>query len=169
LRRPDPRWGELFGPLPIAVLALWVVNDVYLKPAFHNFATGKLSDVAVCFVMPLFVSELLGLTLGLAPKRRLAAGAATTALLFTALEVVPAASALAVGLLRSLGPYLGLGRSFAMTSDWTDLACVPMVLLAYLYGLDSLTRPFSYRTYRTRRTQPDTPGPSRTVPSSRRK
>jgi hypothetical protein len=135
LRRPDPRWGELFGPLPVALLALWVVNDVYLKPAFHNFVTGKLSDVAVCFVMPLFVSELLGLTLGLAPKRRLAAGAVTTAVLFTALEVVPAASALAVALLRGLGPYLGLGRSFAMTSDWTDLACVPMVLLAYGYGV----------------------------------
>lgn len=145
--RPEPRWGELSGSLPLAALALWVVNDVYLKPAFHNFATGKLSDVAVCFVMPLFVSELLGLTLGLAPKRRLAAGAATTAALFTALEVVPSASAAAVALLRGLGPYLGLGRSFAMTSDWTDLACVPMVLLAYAYGLDSLTGEFSPRTH----------------------
>jgi hypothetical protein len=134
LPRPEPRWGELFGALPVSALALWVLNDVYLKPAFHNFATGKLSDVAVCFVMPLFVSELLGLTLGLPPKRRLAAGAATTAVLFTALEVVPAASALAVALLRGLGPYLGLGQSFAMTSDWTDLACVPMVFAAYGYA-----------------------------------
>jgi hypothetical protein len=169
LRRPDPRWGELFGPLPVALLALWVLNDVYLKPAFHNFATGKLSDVAVCFLMPLFVSELFGLTLGLAPKRRLAAGAAATAVLFTALEVVPAASALAVALLRGLGPYLGLGASFEMTSDWTDLACVPVVLLAYRYGLDSLTRQLSRRRRSARRTHPGTPEPSRIVPSSRRK
>ena len=140
MRRPDPRWGELFGPIPVALLALWVVNDVYLKPAFHNFVTGKLSDVAVCFVMPLFVSELLGLTLGLAPKPRLAAGAATTAALFTTLEVVPPASAFAVGLLRGLGPHIGLGSGFAMTSDWTDLACVPVALLAYAYGLNSLAR-----------------------------
>lgn len=138
MRSPEPRWGELCGAFPVALLGLWVVNDVYLKPRFHNFLTGKLSDVAVCFVMPLFVSELLGLTLRLAPKPRLAVGAATTAALFTTLEVVPAVSAFAVGLLRSYGPYLGLGGAFALTPDWTDLACVPVVLLAYLYGLNSL-------------------------------
>jgi hypothetical protein len=114
--------------------------------------------------MPLCVSELLGHTLGLAPKRRLAAGAATTAVLFTTLEVVPAAAALAVAVLRSCGPYLGLGASFAMTSDWTDLACVPVVLLAYRYGLDSLTRQLS-RMRSGRRTHPGTPQPSRIVPS----
>ena len=43
-----------------------VVNDVWLKPAFHSALTGKLSDVAVCFFMPLLLSELLGIFCALA-------------------------------------------------------------------------------------------------------
>ena len=49
-----PRIGEFFAPLPLAAVALLVVNDTWLKPAFHNALTGKLSDVAVCFMMPAF-------------------------------------------------------------------------------------------------------------------
>ncbi|HET9952857.1 MAG TPA: hypothetical protein VFQ61_00055 [Polyangiaceae bacterium] len=129
-----PRSGEFFAPLPLAALALLVVNDVYLKAKFHNFVTGKLSDLAVCFLMPLFLSELLGLTLGIAPRLRLTMGAATTAVLFSVLEVVPSAAAWSVNLLSRIGPHLGLGCHYAMTADITDLACVPVVLLAYGYG-----------------------------------
>jgi hypothetical protein len=120
--------------MPVAALALLVVNDVWLKPTFHNFVTGKLSDVAVCLLMPLFVSELLGLALALAPRVRLACGALVTAALFTLLEVVPSASALAVRWLTSLGPIVGLPGRYAMTSDPSDLLCVPLVLIAYRYG-----------------------------------
>lgn len=120
--------------MPVAALALLVVNDIWLKPAFHNFVTGKLSDVAVCLLMPLFVSELLGLTLALAPRVRLACGALLTAALFTLLEVVPQVSALSVRWLTALGPYVGLPGRYAMTSDPSDLLCLPLVLVAYRYG-----------------------------------
>ena len=66
-----PRSGEFFAPLPLAALALTVVNDVWLKPAFHSGLTGKLSDVGICFFMPLFLSELLGIFLGLPGRFRL--------------------------------------------------------------------------------------------------
>lgn len=134
-----PRSGEFFAPLPLAALALLVVNDVWLKPSFHGFATGKLSDVAVCFLMPLFLSELLGLTFAMAPRLRLGLGALFTAVLFTLLEIVPAASAQAVRWLDAFGPYIGAPGPYAMTSDWTDLLCVPLVLAAYRYGLARLT------------------------------
>jgi hypothetical protein len=39
---------EFFAPLPLAAVALMVVNDRVLKPLFHNGVTGKLSDVAIC-------------------------------------------------------------------------------------------------------------------------
>ncbi len=51
-----PRSGEFFAPLPLAALALTVANDIWLKPAFHSELTGKLSDVGICFFMPLFLS-----------------------------------------------------------------------------------------------------------------
>jgi hypothetical protein len=134
LDRAAPRSGEFFAPLPLAVVALLVSNDVWLKPTFHNFATGKLSDVAVCFSMPLFISELLGLALGVAPRLRLGIGAVLTAALFSALELSPWASERALAALGALGPWIGLQGGFEMTADVTDLACVPLVLLAYRYG-----------------------------------
>lgn len=138
--RAAPRSGEFFAPLPLFALILLVLNDAWLKPRFHDFWTGKLSDVAVCFMMPLFLSELLGLGFALAPRVRLTCGAVVTAALFSALEVSPWLSQRTVALLDRIGPYLGLGRGFAMTSDVTDLCCVPLVLAAYAYGARRLSR-----------------------------
>jgi hypothetical protein len=135
-----PRSGEFFAPLPLAALALLVVNDVWLKPAFHSELTGKLSDVAVCFFMPLLLSELLGIFGGWPPRRRLLAGAIATASLFVALEIVPPFTRLVIECLDSVGPYLGIHRRFRMTSDWTDLACVPLVVAAVAYGRARLRR-----------------------------
>ena len=115
-----PRCGEFFAPLPLAALALLVVNDVWLKPAFHSALTGKLSDVAVCFFMPLLLSELLGILCGWPPRRRLLAGAIVTASLFAALEVIAPFTRLALDCLDRVGPYLGIHRRFRMTSDGTD-------------------------------------------------
>jgi hypothetical protein len=129
-----PRVGEFFAPLPLAAVALLVVNDTWLKPAFHNALTGKLSDVAVCFMTPLFVSELLGLAFRVSPRRRLAIGAALTVALFTTLEMVPPFTRLALLALAAIGPHLGIARRFQMTSDWTDLLCLLLVPAALAYG-----------------------------------
>lgn len=136
LRDPRaPRSGEFFAPMPIAALALLVANDVWLKPTFHNLVTGKLSDAAICLLMPLFVSELLGLSLAITPRVRLAFGALFTAISFTLLEVASPVTSQALRGLEWLGPYLRLNGGFAMTADPTDLLCVPLVLVAYRYGL----------------------------------
>jgi hypothetical protein len=129
-----PLSGEFFAPLPLLMLALMVVNDVWLKPAFHSELTGKLSDVAVCFVMPLFVSELLGIVLRVRAPARLLTGALVTGALFTALEIVPPFTRVVVHGLDALGPCLGIRRRFRMTSDWTDLYCLVVIPLAFAYG-----------------------------------
>ncbi len=129
------RYGEFLAPLPLTAVALMVVNDRFLKTRFHSALTGKLSDIAVCFFMPLFVSELLGLAFGLAPRIRLTIGAVVTALLYTGLEVVPPVTAFALRWLTRVGPYVGVVRPFRMTSDWTDLFCLALIPLAVAYGL----------------------------------
>ncbi|TDQ11037.1 hypothetical protein [Pedobacter metabolipauper] len=48
----------------ITCLLLLMVNDFYLKGAFHNTLTGKLSDFCGLFIFPIFWSALL-------PKRKL--------------------------------------------------------------------------------------------------
>jgi hypothetical protein len=129
-----PRSGEFFAPLPIAALALTVVNDVWLKPMLHSALTGKLSDVGVCLFMPLFVSELLGLFFGVRPRVRLIVGGLLTAILFTAQEIVPPFIDLALRILRAIGPRVGIHGRFTLTSDWTDLFCLLLIPLSVLYG-----------------------------------
>jgi hypothetical protein len=135
-----PRHGEFFAPLPLAAVMLLVVNDRWLKPALHSELTGKLSDVALCFFMPLFVSECLGILTGMAPRTRLALGAATTAALFAGLEVVAPFTAWTLRVLAAVGPTLGIWRPFRMTSDVTDLYCLGLIPVAMWYGHRRLQR-----------------------------
>src|ERR1051326_440636 len=50
----------LTSPVLIAALGALVLNDFVLKPVFHNWLTGKLSDLAGLFIFPLFLSVLAG-------------------------------------------------------------------------------------------------------------
>jgi hypothetical protein len=45
--------GLLVHPYTLAALALWIVNDHYLKRTHGSWITGKLSDVACLIVVPL--------------------------------------------------------------------------------------------------------------------
>lgn len=138
--RPNPRSGEFFAPLTLAALALMVVNDVWLKPAFHSAMTGKLSDVAVCFVMPLFLSELLGLAFSVRPVVRLWIGAIVTGAVYAAQEVVPPFTRFALDALRAIGPVIGIKGRFVLTSDWTDLFCLAVIPFAFAYGSRRLSQ-----------------------------
>jgi hypothetical protein len=129
-----PRSGEFFAPLPLAALALVVVNDVWLKPALHSELTGKLSDIGLCFFMPLFVSEMLGILFGAPARARLWAGALITAAVYTAQEIVPPFTRFALSVLRVLGPTIGIHGRFTLTPDWTDLICLILVPAAVWYG-----------------------------------
>jgi hypothetical protein len=134
VKRPEPRSGEFFAPLPLMAVATMLVNDHWLKATFHSELTGKLSDVAVCFFMPLFLSELLGLVFGLRPTLRLCVGAIVTTVLYVGLEVFHPMTRAALRILGAIGPYLGISRRFRMTEDWSDLLCVALVPLAVAYG-----------------------------------
>jgi hypothetical protein len=135
------RSGEFFAPLPLGAVGLMIVNDRWLKPWLHSELTGKLSDIAICFFLPLFLSELLGLAFGLSARVRLWIGAVTATVLFASLEVVDPVARLAVRVLGAIGPGVGIARPFRMTSDWTDLLCLALVPVAASYGWNRLNRP----------------------------
>ncbi|MCP3141670.1 hypothetical protein [Pyxidicoccus xibeiensis] len=128
-----PAMPEFLAPLPLAAVALMAVNDRWLKPVFHNALTGKLSDVAICFFLPLYVSALLALVTRWPRATRVKVGAVFTALLFTALKVSQPAADLFCELLRPLGAPLGL-TGFRAVADPTDLLMLPLLGAALLYG-----------------------------------
>jgi hypothetical protein len=124
---------EFLAPLPLAAVALMAANDQWLKPAFHNALTGKLSDVAICFFLPLYLSALLALVTRWPQAVRTVAGAGLTVALYTALKVSQPAADLFCEALRVVGAPLGL-RHFRAVADPTDLITLPLVAAAVLYS-----------------------------------
>jgi hypothetical protein len=114
---------------------LMLVNDVWLKPRFHSALTGKLSDLAFCFVLPLFVSEVIGLVTGAAAPVRLTIGALTTVILLCGLKLSTPFAALVVSVLNAAGARWGFARVFRVAHDWTDLFCLGATPAAVIYGL----------------------------------
>ncbi len=49
-----PKYYIFKHPVFICSLLLLIVNDHYLKAAYHNIITGKLSDIAGLFIFPIF-------------------------------------------------------------------------------------------------------------------
>jgi len=137
LRRGPP--SELFAPAPLAAAALLALNDHVLKARLHNVVTGKLSDLALCFLLPLLLSALLR-PLWRQDRARLAAAAAVAGLLFTVLELSAGADAWVSAVVASVGRPFGL-HAIGFTRDLSDLVALAVVPLAYLYGRRRLARP----------------------------
>jgi hypothetical protein len=131
---------EFFAPLPLLAVALMVVNDRVLKPRLGNELTGKLSDIAICFFLPLFTSALLGLVWQKHPRARVLAGAGIATLVFVSQEIWPGFQEIFLATMRFVGMPLGL-HEFVLTSDITDLLALLMVPLAVAYGWRRLRPP----------------------------
>lgn len=116
---PRFRLDLLTSPGLIASLAILLVNDFVLKPAFHNWLTGKLSDFAGLFAFALF-------WISLAPRHRV-----------MVLVVVAAAYAFWESVLSQ--PLIDLwngGNLFGLSRvvDYTDLAALTVLPLAGIYS-----------------------------------
>lgn len=125
---------EFFGVLPLAAVALFALNNFVFKRAWPGLVTGKLSDLLVCFFLPLFVAALLQrLSPRLGPAARVAAGIVVTAAIFIAVKTSPAASHVLDRDIALLLQPLGL-RTARNCVDVTDLCALPMLALAWLHA-----------------------------------
>jgi len=122
---------EFFGLLPLMAVALFALNNGVLKRAFPGFVTGKLSDLLICFFLPLFVSALLERLSRLAVGPRVAAGIALTAAIFVAVKTSAAASAVLDRDIALILQPFGF-RTAPNRVDVTDLCALPMLALAWL-------------------------------------
>ncbi|HXU06759.1 MAG TPA: hypothetical protein VN903_37650 [Polyangia bacterium] len=128
-RRAERALAELGAAAPLGAVWLLLANDHAFKRLYHNAVTGKLSDVAICFFLPLLLSAALGLLTDWPGRRRLAVGAVVATLVFTLLELSDTFGALFARATAALG--LGGGT---LTRDPTDLLALVCVPLAVAYG-----------------------------------
>lgn len=129
-----PPIPELTSPLALAAVGLLALNDHVLKRAIPGPLTGKLSDIAGCFVLPLFLSATLAVATRWTPAARLAIGACATLAFFGALKVsAPVAHSVAHAIALAWEP---LGRaSGRIVADPTDLVALPFAAAAWAYGV----------------------------------
>jgi hypothetical protein len=138
---------RLVAPIPLAALALLVVNDHVLKPNHPGWLSGKLSDVAVLVLLPFLLVAAWDLfaigipRLGPPGRRALVASAIAAAALFTGIELVPwvgdayrwglgGAQWLATVLASSLSSDpLPVLRPVQLTHDPSDLLTLPFALV----------------------------------------
>lgn len=130
----------LLRPAPLGAALLLAFNDFWLKIRHPGFVSGKLSDVALCFLFPLVIAAVAEWTAWLvfdlpraAPfTQRPAiakASVAVAAAYFTSLKLFVGAAKLHVALLSALFP----ARQFAAVADATDLVCLPIMALAWRF------------------------------------
>jgi hypothetical protein len=114
-------------------VALLALNDHVLKRSWPGLVTGKLSDLAGCFVLPLFVSAGLAVATSWPARRRLAIGAAVTVLFFAALKLSPTVAGNVARVLDAM--WAPLGREGGpIAADPTDLVALPLALAAFAWG-----------------------------------
>jgi len=117
MREPS-RMNLLATPLFVASISILAVNDFFLKATFHNWLTGKLSDVAGLIACTVFACAIW-------PSRRwvVALTISTAFLLWKSPYSQPI-----IDLINSVLPF-SIGR----TPDYSDLIALPGVWLACLF------------------------------------
>lgn len=145
--RSAPSLDALVHPVPLAALALLLVNDHVLKASHPGWLSGKLSDVAGLVLLPFVLLAACDLVRLMRPG--LPAAGPRAALLcviyvmvaFTAIKVVPLGSELyqvglggvqwpfrAVAALGAAEPLRGLAP-VQLTRDLSDLLTLPAALV----------------------------------------
>src|SRR5205085_11132169 len=115
---------EFFGILPLTAVGLFALNNFVLKRTWPGLVTGKLSDLLICFFLPLFVSALLEQVSRLGAATRVAVGIALTATIFVAVKTSTTASHVLDRDIAMLLQPFGI-RFMPNRVDVTDLCALP--------------------------------------------
>ncbi len=132
--------AAMLHPAPALAFAVVALNDLWLKPHHPGWLSGKLSDLGLCFLLPVFLVALWEWGAWIVARLRgggawgggggVSLGACLLASgYFAALQLLPIAAVLHVEALGLLAP----GRGFAVTPDPSDLWALVSTPLAFLH------------------------------------
>ena len=128
-----PSCLEPFYSAPaLSAVALFALNNWVLKQHFPGWVTGKLSDLLVCFFLPLYIAALLRRCSGLEAKLRIKAGIALTAALLIAVKGSWLGSDLLNAIVQPLSAWLGM-HTQPNFADPSDLVALPVLWLAFAF------------------------------------
>lgn len=142
--------GGLLHVVPLAAIAILVLNDHVLKSVIPGVLTGKVSDVAGLCFFPLFlqgVAELVSESLWQPRLRRrvLVVCAVATGAVFAAVKTTGAA---ALAYRYGLGALHGLSAGrvvpVLLVQDVSDLVALPFLLVAVWCGWSRGGPPFDF-------------------------
>ncbi len=128
----------LLNPTALAAALTLALNDHWLKSVWPGWITGKLSDFAYCFLVPLVlfstvewaqwcVAALRRQPWRPASHRTAIAACLLTLVQFSAVQLLPAVAGFHEELLGMIVP----GARFHIVPDPADLMALPMLLLSY--------------------------------------
>ena len=135
-----PGWALLHPWSWLAAAAL-AFNVVWLRRRHPGVVSGKLSDLAICFLLPVFLvaaaewsftfARLWGARVGPRVGRRgIGVACGVSVAYFALLKTWPAFTGVHRALLGVLDAPFGAGRSFRNLADPTDLVALVMVPLS---------------------------------------
>lgn len=138
----------LLGPKALLAMFVLVINDHVLKTSWPGWVSGKLSDFAYCYLVPLILFATIEWVTWFAatlkrqpwrmPSRRIAiASCLLVGLHFTAWQLLPGWGEIHVEILGKTLPWF----TFRAVPDPMDLIALPMVYLAYRGMLALLNNP----------------------------
>lgn len=132
--------GWLASPLPLTGLALMALNDHWLRQAWPNALTFKLSDVGVLLYFPALLCALWGLLPRPWAPRPLSRGAVLSSCglsgaALAVLNLSPGAARLYSEALEAMLP-----GSYVYTPDASDCLALLVVPIVALNGLKRLVR-----------------------------
>jgi hypothetical protein len=124
----------IFFSLPVLLtLAVYIINNTYLKVHYHSWFVGKLSDITFCFFFPLYLSSILVLLLRIRFTVSLYIGSAITLVGFSLVKLNHTASDLLNAVVPPLFAKINIPIQ-ANIVDSTDLIALPFILIAFLFG-----------------------------------
>lgn len=154
--------GDLLLRPPVFIaVTLVVINDQLLKERYGNWLTGKLSDVAGVFVLPLVMLSALelarwarGRSGATVSRHEVLLAIAITLIGFTLVKLVGPvgdAYAHAIGWIRAIVASAAQGEwrpatPIEVIRDWTDLLVLPVLAASWLLARDRGDRPITSAT-----------------------
>ncbi len=120
-----------YPKLAIAALLLLIVNDHIFKAYYPGFITGKLSDVAAAYLLPLWFEMVLN-SLGISRQRSIVLATLMSVSALTAIEVSPPIIKAYEQVHTQIYGSLQLPYVSKLTADLTDLYAQVFSAL-YLY------------------------------------